>query len=84
MNEHELLDRLARAARRESVPEVEVTARVLRSLAAPAPRPDRVFLWMAAGSAAAAAASAIFAFPELQAWADPLAQLVLNLHGIVP
>jgi hypothetical protein len=84
MNESDLLERLARAARREPVPAIEVADRVLRSIAAPAPRPDRIYAWMAAGSAAAAAASAAIALPAWEAWADPLARLVLNLQGLIP
>lgn len=84
MSREDLLDRLAAAARREQPPTVEIAERVLRAVAAPPPRVDRAFLWVALGSAVAAAACAVVALPSWEAWADPLSQVMIVLQGVSP
>lgn len=84
MNDFDLLDRLAAAARREQPPGIDVAERVLRTIAKPPPRSDRIFFWMALGSAAAAAACAIVALPAWEVLVDPLAQVMIALQGVAP
>lgn len=84
MHDLELLERLAAAARREHPPEVDVAARVLTTLALPQPRSDSIFLWMALGSAAAAAACVLVALPAWEALLDPLAQVMIAIQGVAP
>jgi hypothetical protein len=84
VSDRDPFDRLAAAARREPVPGVDVAERVLRTIAAPPLRSDRLFLWLALGSAAAAAACAVVALPAWEALSDPLAQVMIAIQGVAP
>ena len=84
MRGDDVIERLAAVARRESPPAVEVAARVLTTIAAPQPRSDRVFVWMAAGSAATAFACALIALPAWLDWLDPVTQVMIALQGGAP
>ena len=60
MDGHEILKSMADAARREPVPQVDVTADVLRRIHEPVPAVDRGLVFVTTGAAAAAAAALVY------------------------
>ncbi len=83
MTELEILKKLASAARREDVPQVDVCQRVLASLGTPEDELNRCLAWIAGLSAAAAVPAAIVAFQALEVMSDPLRELFSAFGGIV-
>lgn len=78
------LDRLARLARREAPPRVEVRAAVLRQLAEPAGLATQPLAWVAAASCAAAVAVCGLAYATASAMLDPVSALVRATPVILP
>ena len=82
MNEIELLKKLGSAAQREDVPEVDVSRRVLSSLAAP----DDVsspLMWIAGVSFAVSVVVAAIALYDAAAWMDPLRDLFFTFGDMM-
>lgn len=69
------LEELAAAARREPAPAIDVTQAVFARIRADAAAEDRPLAWLAASACAAAAFTAVLAWPALQILTDPLAYL---------
>jgi hypothetical protein len=84
MNEEQRLRKLARIARREEPPRVDVAGRVMARLrrreADAAPRVNPL-AWVAAGSLAVAVPLAIAALYMLQHWTNPLLGLFVESGG---
>jgi hypothetical protein len=78
MNELELLKKLGSAAQREEVPEVDVSRRVLSSLAAPDDLSSPL-AWIAGVSFAVSVIVATIAFYDVAVWMDPLRDLFFSL-----
>lgn len=78
------LERVARVARREPSPRVDVVERVLAALPAPAPHTPRLLLWMTGVAAAAAAGSCAQLFSIVRALRDPLVALVRSSAALIP
>jgi hypothetical protein len=82
------LNALARQGRGETVPEVEVADRVVRLLTVqpslPAALPDRLWMWMAGLSCAAAAAVLVVAVvPFYGVVADPLVEVMETISWVI-
>ena len=71
MNEVDFLKKLAAAAQKEDVPELDVTRSVLAALREREQEPDTAMAWIAGLSSAAAIPAAIFGFFALQSLMDP-------------
>jgi len=80
MNWEEEIQYLAARARTEEPPRVDVTYRVLSILSAgrcePITMPERLWMWLAAGSAALATPAAIIAGFVYRSSAGPLREIV--------
>jgi len=80
MNWEERIERLAARARCESPPQVDVTYGVLAMLttgqATPITVPERLWMWLAAGSAAVAVPAAVIAGILHKAATSPLPEIV--------
>lgn len=83
MNEIDILKRLASAARREEVPHVDVSQRVLASISAPEDEMNRCLAWIAAFSAAAAVPATVVAVQTLEVLSDPLREFFSAFGGIL-
>jgi len=71
---------LARLARREQAPRVDVSRRVAAALRAGAKREEEFSLsWFAGFSAVAAALALVAVVPVHSVWSDPLLSVVANL-----
>jgi hypothetical protein len=73
------LDRLARLARAETAPPVNVSARVMAGIEAGPGEEDATLTWIAALSAAAAAAVIFALIPAYQEWSNPMMSLLADL-----
>lgn len=87
MNEERQFEALARRARLEEPPWVDVTARVMAALesgSAGEPLQERGLVWLASLSAAAAAIMLVGTTVLWNTWTDPLADAVFDLtRGLI-
>ena len=72
MNHVEIVRKLAAAAEKERIPEVDVSRSVLASLHTQEEDLARPLAWIAAVSVLAAPAAVFLAFEAVEAWNDPL------------
>jgi hypothetical protein len=72
MNHVEIVRKLAAAAEKEQIPEVDVSRSVLARLHTQEEDLARPLAWIAAVSVLAAPAAVFLAFEALEAWNDPL------------
>jgi hypothetical protein len=72
MNHVEIVRKLAAAAEKERIPEVDVSRSVLASLHTQEEDLARPLAWVAVLSVLAAPAAVFLAFEALEAWNDPL------------
>jgi hypothetical protein len=79
------LERLAEIARKEPIPEVDVTDRVMSRLRTAAPTPaTRAFVWAASIGMAIAIPLAISAPLVLRSWGDPLVRMFVDASRGLP
>lgn len=78
------IDRLVQLARQEHAPTVHTAERVIAALRAERHRDDRVLPWMAAASAAVAAAMSAQLFTIARALSNPLAALFHMSATLIP
>jgi len=83
MNEVEILRKLAASASREAVPPVEVSSRVFADLVRPNEDMSRPLVWVAAVSGALAAPMAALALLTLDAWGNPMVELMWFLDWML-
>ncbi|MDQ7784162.1 MAG: hypothetical protein RDU20_14855 [Desulfomonilaceae bacterium] len=83
MTEIEILKKLARAARREDVPHVDVSPRVLAGIGAPEDDLNRCLAWIAGLSAVAAVPATILALQTLEILSDPFREFFAAYGGIL-
>lgn len=83
-DETTIIRELAKLAREEPVPRVDVTADVMRAIRSEEPRVSPIFVAAAAISAAAAAVIAVFAVQAWSVWQDPVAQLFASVVEVMP
>lgn len=83
MNELDRFEHLARAARREGAPQVDVTEAVLRRLRDRPMRADASMAVVAAASSVAAAVTAAAAVQAWQGWQDPLVGLLCSMNTVL-
>ena len=79
MNEEEWIRKLAARARMETPPQVDVAARVLTALHSKRQEQtadEKPFLWVGAFAIASAVAIAIQAFSALDAWINPVWEIL--------
>jgi hypothetical protein len=82
MNEIEFLRKLGCTATRESVPHVDVSARVMAAVMEKEHGEDRPFAWIAGLAAAGAIPVAIMAVRIWNDWSDPLIQIFDIFGGL--
>jgi hypothetical protein len=82
MNELEILRKLSEAAKREKIPEVDVSKRVVAILGAREPGTDRSLAWIAGLTATAAVPIAFMAFQALDYLTDPLVQVLADFKWV--
>jgi hypothetical protein len=84
MNEHEFLQKLARAARWDSPPDINVVERVLGSIAAARPRAfDPVLGYFAVAASVAAAVVVAWAIQNWLSMQDPLLALANSFNEVL-
>ena len=83
MNEIELIKRIAVAAKKKPVPRVDVVAAVRRIVAGGVKRRAERFWPVALALSAAAAAMVAVAVQTYLDYADPLAELLLGVEGVM-
>jgi hypothetical protein len=87
MKDKTRLDALIQQARSEEPPRVDVAGRVLTILAAGRQRPvlasERLFMWLAAASSAAAVPAAILGFFLYNGKSEPLREIAQAISWIV-
>lgn len=83
MNELDILKRLWITAQKETVPEVNVSSRVIATLNAEPYDDNQAWAWIASLSIAAALVVGIVAYPALDLLTDPLQGLVSNFTWIM-
>ena len=87
MNVEDRLRVLARSARRESPPPVDVADRVVRTLVARESAcvslPERTWMWMAGLSVAVAATVLVAAIPFYGMWNDPFVEVVETISWVI-
>ncbi len=83
MSELDILQKLVSTARREEIPEVDVTARVLATLSAPEDDVNRPLAWIAGLSFAGALPVTAMAFSALEALRDPLEEIFSTFGGLI-
>jgi hypothetical protein len=87
MNVEDRLRELARSARREPPPSVDVADRVVRILLAREPAfislPERTWMWMAGLSVAVAATVLVVAIPFYEVWNDPFIEVVETISWVI-
>ena len=84
MNEMDAFEKLARSARAQPHPPVDVAEEVLRAIAAGQPRPGRSAFWAAAAVASAAAVvTTILAVRTWLNWHDPLREIFSPLTMVM-
>lgn len=80
MNETDFLRKLGCAAKRESVPHVDVSTRVIAEVMEKEDGPDRPFAWIAGLATAGAVPVVIVAVQVWRDWTDPL-MLIFDTFG---
>jgi hypothetical protein len=83
MNQEELLRTLARSAKRESPPVVDVSGPVLRHIRALRLQVDPPMAVMAALSAAAAVILLVYSTGLWSAWQDPMTAMLLSTTPVL-
>lgn len=83
MNELDLLRRLALGARKETVPLVDVSDKVMARLSEQPDEWNKSLAWVAALSLAAALPALVAAIYVLETWADPLQDMFFSLGGML-
>ncbi len=82
MNELEILKKLSRAAKREKIPEVNVSKRVVAILSAQEPESDKSWAWIAGLTATAAVPVAFLALQAMDYLTDPLVQVLADFKWV--
>lgn len=82
MNELEILQRLSAAAKRETIPDLDVSNRVIAMLSAQEPETDRSWAWLAGLAAATALPVTFLAFQALDFLTDPLVQVLADFKWV--
>jgi len=82
MNELEMLQRLAAAAKRQKIPELDVSRRVLAVLSSQEPETDRSWAWIAGLASAAALPVTFLAVHALDFLTDPLVQVLADFKWV--
>jgi hypothetical protein len=83
MNDEELLKTLARSAKTEPPPAVNVAGPVLRRIQDLRRNADSPLIWMAGLSAAAAAILLVYSVGLWSAWRDPMTELLLSTTPVL-
>jgi hypothetical protein len=78
MNEEQLLKTLARSARQQAAPPVDVSGRVLRDIRMPRTSVDSPMALMAGLSAVAALIMLAYTAGLYSAWQDPMTEMLLS------
>lgn len=74
------IERLAHAARRENAPQVDVVAKVKRTIRiGELPLDDAPFQWIALGASVAAVVMIMVLFPVYRTWSDPVILSILDI-----
>ncbi len=78
------IDRLARIARTETAPGVEVSGRVMSAIGERQQWDDTTPLqWIAAGAGLASSAVCLGLVPLFRTWSDPINRLIFDLFQVV-
>jgi hypothetical protein len=83
MNEEELLRTLARSAKTQPPPAVDVAGAVVQRIRSPRSNADSPLIWMAGLSAAAAAILLVYSVGLWSAWRDPVTELLLSTTPVL-